>query len=352
MIQAELAAVERVLRRGRYILGPEGEAFENAWAEYIGVPYATGVSNGMDAIEIGLRALEIGHGAEVITTALTAFATVLAVIRAGATPVLADIDPANGLLDPDSVRRCLTSKTRAIMPVHLYGNVARMNQWEALSAEAGCILVEDCAQAHGARWGGRGAGDFGVYGAYSFYPTKNLGTVGDGGALVTSSERIRDRARILRNYGQSDRYHHVKLGLNSRLDEVHAAILSARLGWLDAFTSRRRAIAQRYRSRLRNDSIDLLSEPEYPESHVYHLYVVKSGERDRLLEHLRAHHVESLIHYPIPIHMQPPTLEIGRDPAGLRNAELFALSCVSLPCHPQMTDGDVDTVIEAVNGFA
>ncbi len=352
LVQDELAATERVIRRGWYILGPEVEDFEKAWSTYLGAPHTIGVANGMDAIEISLRALDIGPGAEVITTPVTAFATVLAVIRAGAKPVLADVDPGTGLLDIASVKRCLTPKTKALLPVHLYGNVVHLDEWAAVAAGAGCSLIEDCAQAHGARWNGRAAGTFGVCGAFSFYPTKNLGALGDAGAIVTSSDSIRDRSRVLRNYGQSERYHHVALGLNSRLDELHAAMLGVRLRWLDQFTGRRRAIAKEYRARLRNEAVVLLDEPEHPENHVYHLFVVKCDARDRLLSYLWANGIHSLIHYPVPVHEQPPCLDLRRDPAGLMNAERFARQCLSLPCHPQMSDADVDTVIDVVNSFA
>lgn len=351
LLREELAAVERTLRRGWYVLGPELEQFETEWGAYLGVPYAVGVANGMDALEIALRALEVGAGSEVVTTPNTAFATVLAVIRAGATPVFADIVPGSGLLDPDSARRCVTSRTRALLPVHLYGQAARIDEWVELAAVTGCHLIEDCAQAHGARWNGRAVGTFGACGAFSFYPTKNLGAHGDAGALVTASTPLSDRARILRNYGQTERYHHVVEGLNSRLDELQAAILRVRLKWLDQFTSRRREIAGIYRTRLRNDVVRLLDAPAQPDSHVYHLFVVRCTERDRLLRHLRASGVNSLIHYPIPVHEQPPTREVRRDPAGLRNAEVFASECLSLPCHPQMSDADVETVVEAVNAF-
>lgn len=252
LIQQEIAAVEKVIKSGWYILGDQVRNFELAWANRCRVNYAIGVGNGMDAIEIGLRALNIGFGDEVITTPMTAFATVLAIIRAGATPVLADIDPASALLDPVSVERCLSSRTRAILLVHLYGQVRNMDTWIALCNHADVQLLEDCAQSHLASWKNKVAGAFGAWGAYSFYPTKNLGTLGDGGAIITNSEEVANQSKILRNYGQSQRYHHSELGLNSRLDEMHAAILTTRLGWVDFFTARRNEIAKAYFDGIKN----------------------------------------------------------------------------------------------------
>jgi dTDP-4-amino-4,6-dideoxygalactose transaminase len=351
LVQKELAAVERVLRSGSYILGNEVKTFESSWAARCGAKHAVGVGNGMDAIEIGLRAAGIGGGDEVITTPMTAFATVLAIIRAGATPVLADIDPETALLDPDSVERCLSPHTRAVLLVHLYGQVRTMERWTTLCERADIHLLEDCAQSHAAAWQGKVAGTFGAWGAYSFYPTKNLGGVGDGGAIVTSSNEIADKARVLRNYGQSQRYHHPELGLNSRLDELQAALLSARLDWLDAFTKRRKEIARAYFSGIRNPLIHTMAFPLESDSHVYHLYVIRCDERDRLAAYFQERGVFCLIHYPIPVHHQKPCAGIKIDPRGLKHAELHAAQCLSIPCHPQMDDKDVSRVIEAINEF-
>ena len=351
LVRKELEAVERVLRSGWYILGSEVKSFEAGWATRCGVKHAVGVGNGMDAIEIGLRALGIGAGDEVITTPMTAFATVLAIIRAGATPVLADIDPDTALLDPDSVRRCLAPSTRAVVLVHLYGQVREMERWTALCKQAGVYLLEDCAQAHMAAWKDKIAGTFGAWGAYSFYPTKNLGAIGDGGAIVTNLREVADKAGVLRNYGQSERYHHPEQGLNSRLDELQAAILSARLAWLDAFTKRRKEIAGMYFSGISNPLVQTMARPLEDENHVYHLYVVLCEERDRLSAHLREQGVASLSHYPVPVHHQKPCKGIKTDPRGLAHAERHAARCLSLPCHPQMSDDDVRAVTEAVNEF-
>jgi dTDP-4-amino-4,6-dideoxygalactose transaminase len=349
--EAMLNAAKRVLESGWYILGNEVAAFEKQWAAACGVAHGVGVGNGMDAIEIALRALDIGQGDEVITTPMTAFATVLAILRAGATPVLADIDPQTALMSIDSADRCVTPNTKAVVLVHLYGQVRGMDAWTVFCAGRGIALIEDCAQAHLASLHGKMAGSFGIAGAYSFYPTKNLGAPGDAGMLVTKDKMLARRAGRLRNYGQSERYHHPELGMNSRLDELQASMLATRLGWLPEFTTRRREIARFYRAGIRSTLVHCLAEPEEPLAHVYHLFVVACKQRDALLTHLQKHQVQSLIHYPIPVHAQEPCLKIARDPLGLLNSECHAATCISLPCHPQMTDGDVAAVISAVNSF-
>ncbi|MBW4487532.1 MAG: DegT/DnrJ/EryC1/StrS family aminotransferase [Trichocoleus desertorum ATA4-8-CV12] len=351
LLEQELVAVERVLRSGWYILGNEVKNFESKWAKQCGTSFALGVGNGMDAIEIGLHALKIGPGDEVITTPMTAFATVLAIIRAGATPVLADIDPTTGLLDSSSVERCLSPHTKAILLVHLYGQIRQMHQWHELCDRANIHLLEDCAQAHLAYSNGRTAGSFGAWGAYSFYPTKNLGAIGDGGALVTNSEAIAQQAQILRNYGQTQRYYHQEIGLNSRLDELQAALLSVRLTWLDTFTNRRQQIARAYFKGISNSKIKLLAKPLQAENHVYHLFVVLCEQREHFSNFLKAHGISNLSHYPVPIHHQPPAKNLKCDPKGLPNAELYAQSCLSIPCHPQMSDADINRVITIVNEY-
>lgn len=352
LVREEIGACERVIRSGWYVLGSEVENFERQWAGKCGAHYCVGVGNGMDAIEIGLRSLGIGQGDEVITTAVTAFATVLAILRAGATPVLADICDDDALLDVESARRCLTPRSRGLLLVHLYGRVPEMKGWQSFCTEHGLLLLEDCAQAHLAASEGKFAGTFGAWGAFSFYPTKNLGALGDGGALVTDSADFADRAKRLRNYGQRDRYVHSDLGLNSRLDELQAALLNTRLGWLERFSKRRREISVRYHSFIRNPLIEPLASPRREENHVHHLFVVKCKERDRLINHLKKQQVASLIHYPLPIHHQEPTRSLCTDPEGLPCAENHARTCLSIPCHPQMNESAVDQVVNALNSFA
>jgi dTDP-4-amino-4,6-dideoxygalactose transaminase len=349
--EAMVSAARRVLESGWYVLGNEVVAFEKQWAQICGVEHSVGVGNGMDAIEIALRSLDIGPGDEVITTPMTAFATVLAILRAGATPVLADIDPASALLSLDSAQRCLSPKTKAVVLVHMYGQVRVMSAWTALCETAGIHLIEDCAQAHLATWRGKVAGSIGVAGAYSFYPTKNLGAPGDAGMLITHSTSLAERAARLRNYGQSVRYHHPELGMNSRLDEMQAAILAERLKWLQPFTEQRRLIADAYRAGITNPLVQQLDSPEEPSAHVYHLYVITCPHRHELQAHLKAEGVQALIHYPVPVHEQIPCQVLQRDPRGLKASEDHAAQCLSLPCHPQITDADISQVIDAVNSF-
>lgn len=346
-----LQAVKRVVDSGWYILGPELKAFEAQWASTCGFAEAIGVANGMDAIEIALRSLDIGPGDEVITTPMTAFASVLAVLRAGAVPVLADIDPATGLMSLDSAERCVSPRTKAVLLVHLYGQLRQPQRWIEFCQRHAVSLVEDCAQAHLANLDGAYAGSFGRAGAYSFYPTKNLGALGDAGMLVTGDQQLAERARQLRNYGQSVRYLHPEIGMNSRLDEIQAAMLSVRLKWLEGFTDRRRVIAKAYREGIQNSAVRLLSEPQTADAHVYHLFVVLCEQRDELASYLESNGVQALIHYPVPIHHQASCPDILRDPQGLAHSEAHAKTCLSLPCHPQMSDADVASVIAAVNGF-
>lgn len=344
-------AARRVFESGWYVLGNECKGFEQRWAEACGVAHCVGVGNGLDAIELVLRALDIGTGDEVVTTPMTAFATVLAVLRAGATPVLADIDPDTALMSRSSVERCLSPRTKAVLLVHLYGQIREMEAWSALCERAGVALIEDCAQSHLAQWNGRCAGSFGAAGAYSFYPTKNLGAIGDAGAVVSNRVELATRIAQLRNYGQSERYLHPEAGMNSRLDELQAALLSTRLDWLDGQTRRRRDIAAAYDAGLQSPHVRTMAPALQAESHVHHLYVVRTERREELQRHLSSHGVQSLIHYPVPVHRQKPCVDLIRDPLGLLNAETHARTCLSLPCHPYLSDADVRTVIDAVNAF-
>lgn len=351
LTQDIMVSVQRVIESGWYILGNELKLFEQEWAEHCGTDYCIGVGNGMDAIEIILRSLDIGSGDEVITTPNTAFATVLAIIRAGATPVLADIDEKTGLLRKESAVRCISSKTKAILLVHLYGQVLDVEEWAQICTDHSIYLIEDCAQSHQSIWNGKHAGNFGIAGAYSFYPTKNLGGFGDSGAIITQNSELADKAQKLRNYGQNQRYHHPLIGLNSRLDEVQAAILRVRMKWLSIFTNRRREIANRYLNTINSPYLQLLSEPVQPLSHVYHLFVLRSEFRTLIQGYLQQHEIQSFIHYPIPIHKQESCLQVRTDPNGLPNSESFANTCFSIPCHPQLTDEQVMYISDVLNDF-
>jgi dTDP-4-amino-4,6-dideoxygalactose transaminase len=350
-LRALEAAAGEVFRSGRYVLGPQVAAFEQEWAGFCGTRHATGLANGLDAIEIGLRSIGLGSGDEVITTPMTAFATVLGILRAGAIPVLADIDPTTGLLDVESAARCVSPRSRAVLLVHLYGQVRRIDEWQDFCARHNLVFLEDAAQAHGAEWNGRRAGSLGRWGAFSFYPTKNLGCIGDGGALCTDDDAVSAQAALLRNYGQSDRYHHTVAGLNSRLDEMQAALLRVLLPHLPEATTRRREIAAAYRNGISSSRVRLLAPPESGKSHVYHLFVVRAAERSSLQQHLTGLGVQSLVHYPVGAHRQPPGTQLRCDPHGLPAADAFAEECLSIPCHPYLTDEEIGRVIAAVNSF-
>jgi dTDP-4-amino-4,6-dideoxygalactose transaminase len=351
LVAEELRAVEAVLRSGWWILGEEVRAFEKEWGAACGARYAVGVASGLDALEIGLRAIGVGPGDEVVTTPVTAFATALAILRAGAQPVLADVDADTAMLDPESVRACFSKRTRAVVLVHLYGQAAPLRRFSALCAEAGVSLVEDCAQAHGARSEGTPVGTAGVVAGWSFYPTKNLGAVGDAGALTTDTEAMAEHARRLRNYGQSERYRHPEAGMNSRLDELQAALLRVRLRRLQDWISARRRVARAYAARINNERVHPLPMPKDAASHTHHLFVVKCDARDALAQFLKEKGVETLIHYPVPVHHQEAAKGMRLAPGGLPRAEAHARSCLSLPCHPHLTDEEIDRVVEAVNAF-
>lgn len=343
---ALIAAAARVMDSGRLILGAEVEAFEDEFASWLGAGSAVGVATGTDAIELGLRALGIGPGDEVVTQANTCVPTVAAIERAGATPVLCDADPASAMIDPASATAAVTERTRAVVPVHLYGQCADVEPLLGL----GVPVLEDCAQAHGAMDAqGRTAGTVGALGAFSFYPTKNLGALGDGGAVVTGDEELAAHLRRLRQYGQADRYRHVEAGVNSRLDELQAAFLRVRLAGLEEANRRRAAIAARYDDALAGAAIQPLARPGG--THVFHLYVVRAPERDAFRDALQERGVGTLVHYPEPIHGHEPYRELGRG-RDLAGAEELARTVVSLPLYPELTDTEADHVAEALAAVA
>ncbi len=341
------AAIDRVVASGWYVLGPEVAAFESEFARLSGAAHAVGVGNGTDAIALVLKALGIGPGDEVITTPLSAAYTALAVLMTGARPVFADIDPARHTMDADATQRAVTARTRAILPVHLYGQAADMTALMAVAERHGLPVVEDCAQAHLSTCGGTPVGTFGVAGTFSFYPTKNLGALGDGGAIVTNDDALAARLRRLRNGGQTTRYHHMEAGINSRLDEMQAAILRARLPYLRAWTERRRALARLYRDQLAGTGVGV--PPVADDGHVYHLFVVRSQERASLQAHLAADGIETLVHYPVPIPEQPALA--AADPARCPEAVRACNELLSLPLHPGLTSVDVGAVTASIRRF-
>lgn len=345
----DLLAIQGVLDSGVSILGPEVENFENQWALEAGCPAAVGVGNGLDALEIALRTLDLGEDAEVVVPSVSAAATVLAVLRAGLKPVFADVDPQTGLMCMESAEIAVGPRTRALIVVHLYGRLDRPDQWVGFCRDRGLALVEDCAQAHQASWNGQRAGSFGQVAAFSFYPTKNLGALGDAGAVTSSDIGLIRRAQELRDYGQAERYEHHRVGLNSRLDELQAAVLSARLQHLGQETSRRREIAQFYYDNLLHADLSLLERPKEPESHVYHLFIVRANKRSGFRSALLRQGVQTDIHYPRALHQQIAFESVAHSPGGLAQAERFAEVCLSLPCNPWMHDHEVEKVVESVN---
>jgi dTDP-4-amino-4,6-dideoxygalactose transaminase len=341
------AAIDRVLASGWFVLGPEVEAFEAEFAAASRVPFAVGVGTGTDAITLILRALDIGPGDEVITPPLSAAYSALAIMMAGARPVFADIDPDRLTLDPRQVEAAITSRTRAILPVHLYGQPADMRPLEAIAATHNLAIVEDAAQAHLATADGRPIGTIGVAAATSFYPTKNLGAAGDGGAVLTRDAQLAARVKRLRNGGQITRYQHEEFGVNSRLDEMQAAILRVRLKYLPAWTAKRRAIAAQYRSALEGASV--VTPREFDRGHVYHLFPVLTAARDRFQAHMKDHGIETLIHYPIPIPRQPALQ--STTPAVCAVTDRVCSQVVSLPMYPGLSEGAIETVAEAAATF-
>jgi dTDP-3-amino-3,4,6-trideoxy-alpha-D-glucose transaminase len=339
--------IDRVLASGWFVLGPEVDAFESEFATAMGAPYAIGVGNGTDAIALILRALGIGPGDEVVTTALSAAYSALAVMMTGARPVFADVDGATLNVDPAAIESAIGPNTRAILPVHLYGQPADMTAIERIAARHSLPIVEDCCQAHLATSAGRPVGTIGVAGAFSFYPTKNLGALGDGGAVLTRDRALAERVKRLRNGGQTDRYRHAEPGINSRLDELQAAVLRARLPYLVRWTDERRALAAEYRTTLRGGPVAVVAERDA--GHVYHLFVVRSGARGDLQAHLAAQGIETLIHYPVPIPRQPAVAAVHPDVCPI--AAQAAGEVLSLPLHPGMRAQDVRDVATAVGTF-
>lgn len=349
---AELrAAADRVLRSGRYLLGPELEAFETELAQYVGTSHAVGVANGTDAIELALRALDLGPGDEVIAPAHTAVPTICAIERAGAAPVLADIQPASYGLCPRAVEAAVSPSTKAIVVVHLYGQPADLEGLQQVAARHGLALVEDCAQALGARLGERRVGTFGTLSACSFYPTKNLGALGDAGAVLTGDAALARRVRRLRQYGQEPRNWAIETGLNSRLDELQAALLRVKLAKLDDHQRRRRALADRYAARLASaPGLTLPAAPAHGE-HAWHLYVVRHARRDALAAALEMQNIGTMIHYPYAIHRQPAYARLAPADRSLAAAEQAAPEVLSLPLFVGLSPQSVDTVAAAVTEF-
>jgi dTDP-4-amino-4,6-dideoxygalactose transaminase len=338
--------VQNVLDNGWYILGPELENFEQEFADYIGVKYCVGVGSGTDALTLSLWALNIGSGDEVITTNLTAYPTIVGIIRSGAKPVTVDIFSNDGLIDYSKIEEKITDKTRAILPVHLYGQSCDMNKILRIAKKHNLYLIEDCAQSVGTTYEGQKTGSFGHCSAFSFYPTKNLGAYGDAGAIVTNDENIFKQLKLLRNYGQSLRYKHDVIGINSRLDEIQAAILNVKLKYVDEWNESRIWAAKYYHDNL--TSIESLIQHDYGVPN-YHLFVIKSEKRDKLMEYLKTHSIQSFIHYPIPVNQQKAYT--GLIDEEFEVSSKFAKEVLSIPIYPNMDEQTLNIIIQTINGF-
>lgn len=329
------AAIQRVLRSGRFILGPEVEAFEREVAEYLGVKHAIGVNSGTDALAIGLRALGIGPGDEVITAPFTFFATAEAISQVGATPLFVDIDPRTFNIDPGLIEEKITPRTKAILPVHLYGQAADMDPIMSLAGKYGLKVLEDVAQAFGGEYKGRKLGTIGHAGAFSFFPSKNLGAYGDGGLIATDDDRVAEVARMLRAHGARKKYYNEVLGYNSRLDELQAAILRVKLPHVDAWNEARRRVAQTYNELLKDvPGVVIPYEATYAK-HVYHQYTVRilDGRRDEVQRRLAEAGIETVVYYPVPLHLLPVYEELG---CTLFEVDRVAREVLSLPIWPRM----------------
>ncbi len=341
------AAIERVLERGWFVLGPELDAFEQEFAEACHAPHAVGVGTGTDALALALRALGVGPGDEVITSPVSAAYSALAIMMAGARPVFADIDPDRLTLDPRAADAAVTPRTKAIMPVHLYGQPADMDRIQEVAARHSLPLIEDACQSHGARYKGRRTGSMGAFGAFSFYPSKNLGAYGDAGALTTNDSGLADRVRMMRNYGQRAKYDHAYLAWNRRLDTIQAAVLRVKLPHLDEWNESRRNIAELYGELLAGCAVARPhSAPDV--EHVYHLYVIEVDDRDRLQSELTGRGIGTGIHYPVPIHLQEAYREAGFQAGWFPVSEAAAKRVLSLPMYPEMREADVRRVAGAV----
>ena len=343
-------AFDRVYRRSWYIEGEEDTAFENNFAAYCGVQYCVGVGNGLDALMLALKALGVGEGDEVIVPSNTYIATALAVTYVGAKPVFVEPDLRTFNLDPTRIEEIITEKTRCIMPVHLYGQACDMDPIMAIARKHGLYVVEDCAQAHGATYKGRKVGSFGDASGFSFYPGKNLGALGDAGATVTNSPELAAKIRALGNYGSDFKYHHIYKGNNSRLDEIQAAFLNAKLPHLDRVNADRRRIAARYLTEIKNPAVVLpyVIEESVP---VWHIFGIRCRERAELEAYLNEREIGTNKHYPIPMHLQECYRDLGIEKGALPIAEEISATELSLPMYYGMTDEEVQYVIDAVNGF-
>lgn len=344
------SAFERVLKKGRYILSEEVENFEKEFAKYLGAKYCVGVGNGLEAIQMSLMAYGIEEGDEIITTPISAVATTLAIIATGATPVFVDTDK-NGQIDSKKIEEKITKNTKAVLPVDLYGQPCDIKEIKGICRKHNLLFIEDSCQAHGSSFGSKKLGTVGDVGCFSFYPTKNLGAIGDGGAIVTNRRKIAETCREMRDYGQKSKYVHSRYGLNSRLDELQAAILREKLKFLDRDNAVRRKIAKRYIEKFAGrDKLEVVLPKKLQDSN-FHLFVIKTKKRDELQEYLKKKGVPSLIHYPLTIPQQPVIKKAKIKTGNLPVSKKFVKEILSLPCHPFMKVSEADYVSDKIKEF-
>lgn len=343
-------AIAHVLERGQYIGGPELDRFERWFAQYCGVRHGLGVSSGTSALELALRSVGAGPGREVVTVSHTFIASVAAISATGATPVLVDVEPETGCMDPDKLEAALTPHARALMPVHLYGHPAAMDRIRAVAAARGIRVIEDAAQAHGAMLHGRRVGNLALAACFSFYPAKNLGAFGDGGFVATDDDEIAERVRLLRDHGRTSKYEHAVIGQTARLDNLQAAVLAVQATKLDEWNARRRQVAEWYRTHLAGLPVKVPIESEGATA-VYHLFVIRTPQRDGLRAHLEARAVGTGVHYPIPVHLQPAYRHLGYRVGDFPVSEQLAREVLSLPMHPFVDEADVQYVAASIAEF-
>jgi dTDP-4-amino-4,6-dideoxygalactose transaminase len=343
------SAVIGVLESTQFVLGEHAAAFESEFASYCGAKHGIAVNSGTSALHLALLAAGVGRGDEVITVPFTFVATVSAICYTGATPVLVDIESGSFTMDPAQLEKAITPRTKAILPVHLYGQMADMSAILDIANRRGIPVIEDACQAHGAEYNGRRAGSFGASGCFSFYPGKNLGAYGEGGIVVTSDDAQAKKVRMLRDWGQEKRYHHVLKGFNYRMEGIQGAILGVKLRYLEAWTEARRARARDY-DRLLKDSDDVKAPVQLPgRRHVYHIYAVRSADRDRLQQLLQSEGVQTGLHYPLPVHLQKAHADLGYKAGDFPESEAAAREVLSLPLFPEMTSAQVEQVVAALH---
>lgn len=344
------SAIQNVFAKGQFSQGSHVEAFEKNFAKYIGTKYSICVNSGTSALHLAMIILGISKGDEVIVPANTFIATAWAVSYVGATPVFVDCDKLTWQIDASKIEEKITDKTKAIVVVHLFGQPVDIDSVLVIAKKHKLFLIEDCAQAHGAEYKGKKVGTFGDIACFSFYPTKNLGAYGEGGAIVVNKQRYAQRIRLLRNQGSSKKYYHDELGYNMRMESIQAAILNVKLRYLDCWNNRRRLIANLYQNKIKNNLITKQFQPKWAKS-VYHLFVLKVKKRQRFIEYIKKHDITSLIHYPIPCHLQKAYKHLGYKEGDLPVVEEYSEHCVSIPIYPELSNKDIKKVIAVLNAF-